>query len=216
MTGLSKEIKKERKLMKSVNKHWCYNCKQYLDKSDFYLIGRRCKECDKKYKKEYYKKNKDKVKQNVMKYYNRTKNNEKIKNHKRKYHREYNKKKRKTDISFRINENFSRSIRDCLSKNKNGRSWESIVGYTLSELKVHLTGLFIEGMSWENWGNGNNKWNIDHIIPMKYKKENGEYYWNQIELSSPKTETFKLCWSLSNLQPKWFIDNIKKKNTYIG
>ncbi len=78
---------------------------------------------------------------------------------------------------------------------KHGRTWETIVGYTLLELKTHLETLFTDGMNWDNYG----KWEIDHIIPDSFFK------YTKIE-----DEEFKKCWALSNIQPLWAIDNIKK------
>jgi hypothetical protein len=68
-----------------------------------------------------------------------------------------------------------------------------ILGYSAEQLKEHLKTLFEDGMSWENWG----EWHIDHIIPVsKFEKD-----------TDPKIVN-----SLSNLQPLWASDNIKKSN----
>ena len=77
------------------------------------------------------------------------------------------------------------------------------VSYSGEELKKHLESRFKENMSWVNYGKGINTWQVDHIIPLKFKKENNEYFWNQDELYDPETNTFKLAWSLSNLRPEW-------------
>lgn len=82
--------------------------------------------------------------------------------------------------------------------------------YTISDLMLNITLKFKNKMTWENYG----KWHIDHIIPIKAKKEDGSYYWNQEELSNPHSETFKKCWSLDNLQPLWAKDNLRKQNHY--
>jgi len=98
-------------------------------------------------------------------------------------------KKRKFSIII------SNNIRKSLKGNKNGQHWEDIVGYTLNELKQHLQSQFQEGMSWDNHG----KWHIDHIRPIA-----------SFNITDYKCEDFKECWSLSNLQPLWAIDNIRK------
>jgi len=68
-----------------------------------------------------------------------------------------------------------------------------ILGYSAEQLKEHLETLFTDGMSWENWG----EWHIDHKIPVsKFEKD-----------TDPKIVN-----SLSNLQPLWASDNIKKSN----
>ncbi|WP_407309762.1 HNH endonuclease signature motif containing protein [Desulfosporosinus sp. SB140] len=80
---------------------------------------------------------------------------------------------------------------------KNGLKWEDLVGYSLTDLKKHLEGLFKDGMSWNNMG----LWHIDHIIPR-----------SAFDFSHPDDPGFKLCWSLSNLQPLWAEENLRKWN----
>jgi len=82
-----------------------------------------------------------------------------------------------------------------LGKAKAGRSWKTFVDYSLEELMAHLERQFLPGMTWQNKGD----WHIDHIIPR-----------SSFEYSSPDDPEFKKCWSLSNLQPLWAVDNIRK------
>ena len=85
---------------------------------------------------------------------------------------------------------------------KKRRHWESIVGYTLQDLKKHLEKLFLPGMSWENYGR--NGWHIDHIIPRSFFKFN-----------SMEDVEFRYMWSLDNLQPLWKKDNFEKNDKVI-
>lgn len=78
---------------------------------------------------------------------------------------------------------------------KAGLSWQSLVGYTLADLLDHLESQFQAGMTWENMG----EWHIDHIIPRKC-----------FSFSAISDAGFRECWSLSNLQPLWAIDNLRK------
>jgi hypothetical protein len=79
-----------------------------------------------------------------------------------------------------------------LNQTKNN-STVKMLKYSALELKNHITSLFTEGMSWDNYG----EWHIDHIIP----------------LSSSKTEEeiYKLI-HYTNLQPLWAKDNLIKSN----
>lgn len=70
-------------------------------------------------------------------------------------------KKRSCSPMFKLNKNISVGIRESLNGNKNGRRWEGLVGYTIENLKKHLEKQFIDGMSWDNYG----EWHIDHKIP---------------------------------------------------
>ncbi len=79
----------------------------------------------------------------------------------------------------------------------NLRNVIEFIGCGNDELKAHIQSLFTEGMTWDNYGHGKDKWTLDHKKP----------------LSSAKTEQemYDLCHYL-NLQPMWYIDNIKKGN----
>jgi len=109
--------------------------------------------------------------------------------------------KRKTDIAFKINGNMANGIRISLKGLKHGAHWETLVDYDLEKLMIHLESKFTEGMSWDNYGFGKYKWNIDHIIA-KVK----------FNITSHECQGFKDCWALDNLQPLWHIRNIEKSD----
>jgi len=100
-------------------------------------------------------------------------------------------------ISCRISAVMNECLRDT-PKRKQGRKWETLVGYTLEELMAHLESKFLPGMSWKN----RSKWHIDHIIPR-----------NAFDITSAECDEFKKCWELNNLQPLWAKDNIIKKDS---
>ena len=77
---------------------------------------------------------------------------------------------------------------------KEGRTID-LLGYSAEELKLYIQSLFTEGMTWENYG----EWEIDHIKPVSK--------WEKTSLPSEVN-------ALSNLQPLWKEDNIKKYNNY--
>jgi hypothetical protein len=52
-------------------------------------------------------------------------------------------------------------------------------------------------MTWDNYGKGKDKWNVDHVKPI-----------SSFDLSSEK-QFAKAC-NYSNLQPMWEVDNIRK------
>ena len=83
---------------------------------------------------------------------------------------------------------------------KEGRRWESLVGYKLKDLIMHLEKQFDENMSQVNYGS---YWWIDHIKPRSL-----------FNYTIPEDKEFKECWSLGNLQPMEKIANIKKSNNY--
>lgn len=95
----------------------------------------------------------------------------------------------------RIDQRMKTQIRLAIKEQKAGRSWESIVGYTLDDLCKHLERQFLPGMTWENIS----EWHIDHIVPRKH---------HEYECESDKD--FKACWALTNLRPLWARENISK------
>jgi len=115
--------------------------------------------------------------------------------------REKKKQRYATDLMYRLNITISTAIRASLHTNnlsKNNRHWESLVGYTLQELKLHLEQQFDSYMNWENHGS---YWHLDHIIPLA-----------SLTFNSVEDENFKLLWSLGNLQPLFGPENLSKKN----
>lgn len=102
----------------------------------------------------------------------------------------------------KLNRNISRGMNHTLQEGrKKGRHWETLVPYTIDQLKDHLEKQFTPEMSWENYGS---YWHIDHIYP----KSKFNYIF-------PDDLDFKKCWDLSNLQPLEKIANLKKHNKII-
>jgi hypothetical protein len=56
--------------------------------------------------------------------------------------RDWQRKKRNTDPRWRIDHRMSVGVWYALRDRKGGRSWESLVGYTLDELMAHLEARF--------------------------------------------------------------------------
>jgi hypothetical protein len=169
-------------------------------------------EYKRRYGKAYYERNKDDLKKRSIERYaeNRERNREYAARYKRENPeitqawiennrdklRQYDAKRRSTPKG-RIDDGMSSGIRASLAEGKNGRSWESLVGYTLDELMAHLEARFLPGMSWANYGR--HGWHIDHVIPKA-----------AFNYESPEHHDFKRAWALSNLQPLWAKDNIVK------
>lgn len=160
-----------------------------------------------KTQKEYYKtisENKDseqykKMLQATKKWYNNNREKARI------IHREYTNYKLKSDPQFKLDNYFSRNIRDTLksvNSSKANRSWENLVGYSAQQLKEHLEKQFKPEMNWDNHGT---YWHIDHITPKSWFK-----------YDSAEHPDFKKCWALENLQPLEAKTNILKGNKYEG
>jgi hypothetical protein len=108
-------------------------------------------------------------------------------------------KERRARWQYKLKNNMGRSLFGSLRENKQGTYWETLVGYTVNDLKKHLESLWKIGMTWENYGKYG--WHIDHIIPI-----------SRLYFDSVNDPTFKFAWSLGNLQPLWAKDNLSKNN----
>jgi len=106
------------------------------------------------------------------------------------------KQRRKLDVRFKLNAYFSSAVSEALAFNKGGRTWQNLVGYTLSDLHNHLEKQFKSGMTWQNYGS---YWHVDHIIPKSFFK-----------YKSHDDVAFIKCWALSNLQPLERMANFRK------
>jgi hypothetical protein len=83
-------------------------------------------------------------------------------------------------------------------KNNKKLSSQNYLGCNIEELKIHIENQFLEGMTWDNYGD----WHIDHIIPLRYQ--------------NPTLEELIERLHFSNTQPLWAIDNKAKGNRFIG
>jgi hypothetical protein len=68
------------------------------------------------------------------------------------------------------------------------------IGCSAEQLKSYFESLFLEGMSWDNYGT----WHVDHIRP----------------ISSFKAEEWEQINHYTNLQPLWAKDNITKGDSW--
>lgn len=110
----------------------------------------------------------------------------------RRYARERQRAKMATPEG-RLYSNTGRAIRESLKGAKAGRKWETVVGYTVSDLMAHLQKQFDRRMTWANMG----EWEVDHIRPRC-----------SFDLSNP--DEFRQCWALTNLRPLWAKANRAK------
>lgn len=117
---------------------------------------------------------------------------------------EYAMNRYRTDLRYRLKNCISRSIRQKLKlrgSNKANATTLSLLPFSIEELILHIEAKFQPGMSWSNYG----KWHIDH------EKPDCRFIYLR-----PTDEGFRQSWALSNLQPLWAQDNLKKGTKYAG
>ena len=70
-----------------------------------------------------------------------------------------------------------------------------MVGCDFETFLAHIQSQFTDGMTMENYGNGDGKWSIDHIIPFGTAKND---------------EDVERLNHYTNLRPMWSIENSRK------
>jgi len=86
-------------------------------------------------------------------------------------------------------------LTDALKNNIKSKRTLELLGCSIEEFKSHIELQFKEGMTWDN--HGHYTWHIDHIRPCA-----------SFDLTDPKQQ--KMCFHYTNMQPLWWIDNLKK------
>lgn len=174
-----------------------FNSSGSIYKGKTYLRG-ECKACAKVYNSSAQRQVQNKIHNSST----RKKEHNKINKQKPTYkakQRIYEKNRLQNDPLFRLKKNIRNRTRIALKMKRwyKFEKFNKYIGCSLDELKVHMQQQFTEGMTWDTYGFGQNKWTIDHIIPLS-------------SAANPE-EMYKLC-HYTNLQPMWYQDNIAKSN----
>ena len=117
--------------------------------------------------------------------------------------KEYRRNKQKelyySTIQRRLKAVLRSRLRSALRNNQKAGSAIEDLGCSIDLLKTHLERNFLAGMTWENFGNKDGCWCIDHIYPI-----------SKADLTD-KIELKAVC-NWKNLMPLWHTDNVKKKD----
>lgn len=114
--------------------------------------------------------------------------------------RERQRRLRETDPSHRVHNNLSKRVRRALEGiGRKSEKTRELVGCDFPSLMKHIESLFRPGMTWDNYGKGEDKWHIDHITPC-----------SSFDLTD--VEQQRKCFHYSNLQPLWERLNMAKGN----
>ncbi len=108
------------------------------------------------------------------------------------YKAAWNKKDRQKPES-RLKRNMRRRIVHALNGRKKSSRTVALIGCTFEELKSHLESQFLEGMTWDNYGD----WHVDHIKPCY-----------EFDLTDELQQ--RECFHFSNLRPLWATDNLSR------
>ena len=106
---------------------------------------------------------------------------------------------RPPSLRRRVASNLRRRLRHAVCRDAKSGSAVRDLGCSVADLKAHLERQFLPGMSWENWGTGPGKWQIDHVYPLSLAD------------LTDRGQLLAAC-NWQNLQPLWFEDNLRKSS----
>ena len=200
----------------------CSRCKLDKNISEFNKnpdrkcgIKPECKDCRKLVVDEYRRKNREKLNEKNRLYRLKLKDPNYVsspkvlltekekKKHRSEYVVKYISERSKNDPLFKLKLNIRKSISsnvilylksNNLDTTKKG-STESILGISYNEFKTYIEEQFVDGMSWDNYG----EWQFDHKTPISWANTENEVY----ELNH-----------YTNFQPLWTIENQIKGSRY--
>lgn len=154
-------------------------------------------------RKKHYHNNIDKMREEKRKYIAKTKpqkiaydieyreqNKEKIAAYKKEWE-----VKMKDDPIFKIKRNLRRRVHHVLKGHSKSAHTFELIGCDAEQFKAHIESLWVEGMSWDNYGPAG--WHIDHIK---------ECY----TFDLTKEEQQRECFHYSNQRPLWAKDNLSR------
>ena len=154
-----------------------------------------CKECDMLKKRQWRAENQEESVRRVMEY--QRANKEKYQARKLARHKE----RRETDVEFNLKLRLRRRMNGAMhsADTTASASTMQLLGCSPSELRSHLEAQFVDGMSWDNYG----EWEVDHIRPC--------VSFNLVDIAQQQE-----CFHYSNLQPLWMSDNRSKGGKLIA
>lgn len=100
---------------------------------------------------------------------------------------------------IRLHNRIKQALFKCKLARKSSKTID-LIGCSVESLRDYIQSKFTEGMTWDNYGHGKDKWCIDHIIPC-----------SSFDLTDPENQ--KKCFHFSNLQPLWFVENCRKSDS---
>lgn len=194
----------------------CSRCLEDVPVGNFYRhptnndgLQGKCKPCHKEYASEWRRINSEKVKAFRQDEYKRGRDQRAREGRKprRRFpdgysHRERLRvkwreqtKRRNADPKMRAVMNVKNVLRATVTGERKTSRWFDVLGYSREEFLKHLEMQFVDGMTWDNYG----QWHIDHIVPLA-----------SFSITGPDDPELIRAWCLTNLRPLWAIDNLRK------
>lgn len=105
--------------------------------------------------------------------------------------------KKYNKITRRIADTLRTRMSQLIRKGEKGGSTVKDLGCSIDEFKIYTEKLWSQGMTWDNYGKGQNKWCFDHIKAL-------------VSFDLTDREQFLKACHYTNLRPMWWIDNCIK------
>lgn len=187
----------------------------YKDKTTLHTL---CIKCFNERRKQNYKKNKNKEREQQKNYYEQHKgdlsigykeyaknNQEKISKYQKEYRtknrtvakvyaKEYMSQRRENDVEFRIKDCLRARVNKVIRFGYKSKKTMELLDCSIEFFMQYIESKFDNKMSWDNYGS---YWHIDHMRPCA-----------SFDLTDPEQQ--KQCFSYINLQPLEGIENIRK------
>ena len=182
----------------------------YRDKQFKDGLRRKCKLCELKIRKAWVEKNHNHLLDySKLLYHRNTKFREKCKQYARDYTKNPDNRskirhrhrtlmhKYARDPKWRSIRNLRTRMHNVTKRNTKSECSMKLIGCSKEDFIKYIESKFHGEMSWSNYGLKG--WHIDHVIPC-----------DSFDLSVPEEQ--RKCFHYTNLQPLWWIDNIRKRN----
>lgn len=108
---------------------------------------------------------------------------------------ENKKRKLESKIASRLRTRIGHLVRS--NGFRKSDSTERLLGCSIDFFMGYIEALFLDGMSWENYGVNEDNWHIDHIKPC-----------NTFDLFDEEEQ--QRCFHYTNLRPLWSKDNLRR------
>ncbi len=193
--------------------------------SRYYKYGRKyvCAECYRQICGDYVNANRQRIKERLNVYYHKHKD-EYNKKRREDYHknielsrlkcresalrykevrRGYVRQYMKNNTQARLARNLRRRISKVINNVSKGGRLRELLGCEIDFFKNHIESLWLDGMSWDNYGGHKGEWCIDHIKPLA-----------SFDLLNKEESRKAFHWS--NCRPMWALENYSKNSCYNG
>ena len=110
--------------------------------------------------------------------------------------------RRRSDPLFKLAANLRQAVRNAVKLGaKKDAPTLKLIGCSVEEFRAHIEDQWRHGMSWANWGQRSDDWQLDHIRPV-----------SSFDLSD--SAELRKCFHFTNFQPLWTYENARKRDKW--